>query len=52
MTREEAKQAAEVLKAFADGKNIEFCNKVGVDYWTSNDNAEYVNFNFCRYRMS
>ena len=49
MTREEAKQAVEVLKAFADGKKIEFCNKVGVDYWKVNDNADYINFNFCRY---
>lgn len=49
MTREEAKQAVEVLKAFADGKKIEFCNKVGVDYWKCNDNADCVNFNFARY---
>lgn len=49
MTREEAKQAVEVLKAFADGKKIEFCNKVGVDYWKGIDNADYINFNFARY---
>lgn len=49
MTRDEAKQAAEVLQAFADGKKIEFCNKVGVDYWKGIDNADYINFNFCRY---
>lgn len=49
MTRDEAKQAAEVLKAFADGKNIEFSNKVGADFWKRNDNPNNVNFNFARY---
>ena len=49
MTREEAKQAVEVLKAFADGKDIEFSNKVGTDFWKRNENPNNVNFNFARY---
>lgn len=49
MTREEAKKAAEVLKAFADGKDIEFSNKVGTDFWKRNENPNNVNFNFARY---
>ena len=49
MTREEAKQAVEVLKAFADGKDIEYSNKVGTDFWKRIENPNNINFNFARY---
>ena len=48
MTREEAKKAAEVLQAFADGKKIEYSDK-GKDCWKLISEPEYVNFNFARY---
>lgn len=49
MTRDEAKQSAEVLKAYADGKKIEYSNKVGTDFWKSIENPNDINFNFARY---
>lgn len=36
MTREEAKKAAEVMMAYAEGKEIEFAC-TGEDYWGTND---------------
>lgn len=49
MTREEAKQAVEVLTAYADGKKIEYSNKVGTDCWKRIENPNDINFNFARY---
>lgn len=49
MTREEAKQAAEVLKAFADGKNIEVSGKF-MDNWNIIDcKRDKICFNFDYY---
>lgn len=50
MTRDEAKQSAEVLKAYADGKKIEIAHK-GENDWTLPlyPGADDVTFNFARY---
>ena len=54
MTREEARQAAEVLKAFADGKEIEISGKY-MDNWnlieSTRDNIHF-DFNYYDYRVA
>ena len=54
MTREEAKQAAEVLKAFADGKKIEISGKYK-DNWnlieSTRDNIHF-DFDYYDYRVA
>lgn len=54
MTREEAKQAAEVLKAFADGKEIEISGKY-MDNWnlieSTRDNIHF-DFDYYNYRVA
>lgn len=53
MTREEAKQAVEVLKAFADGKKIEASNKGENDWFipftslhTSDVDFDFIKFDY------
>lgn len=46
MTREEARKAAEVMLAYADGKEIE-CTAKGMDIWKKSDRPI---FNWCRYK--
>lgn len=45
MTREEARKAAEVMLAYADGAEIK-CTIKGIDTWEEPDRP---NFNWCRY---
>ena len=44
MTREEARKAAEVMLAYADGKEVEFLDPLG--NWHSNTIPEFNWFNF------
>lgn len=48
MTREEAKNAAEVMMAYAEGKEIE-CVMIGRDGWQLTHDPEF-NFGLCDYR--
>lgn len=47
MTREEAAKAAEVMKAYADGKKIESTLK-GAEFWAGGDEAgfDWMNFDY------
>lgn len=49
MTREEARQAAEVMMAYADGKDIEFFIK-GKPYWGKCVNPIF-DWESCKYRI-
>ena len=49
MTREEARKAAEIMLAYANGENIQFSQK-GVGYWASCEDPVF-NFNFIDYRV-
>ena len=48
MTREEARKAAEILDAFANGKELEWCNNMGI--WSPVVNPTF-NFNDNKYRI-
>lgn len=48
MTQEEARKAAEILDAFANGKELEWCNNMGV--WLPVVNPTF-NFNDNKYRI-
>lgn len=49
MTREEARKAAEVMLAYADGKQIE-CSLPGENKWFHNLNPQF-NWDICDYRI-